>query len=77
MLIIETIKLKISQLDAGAFQNLCDAYLSKNIDYSNIVSLGGQAGTRKTTPSTPDTYFILSNGNYVFVEYTTQQKKII
>ena len=69
---IESIKQKILQLDAGSFQNLCDYYLYK-IGYPNIVSLGGEAGTRKTTLGTPDTYFIAPNGKYVFVEYTTQK----
>ena len=72
---IESIKAKILQLDAGSFQNLCDTYLCKK-GYDNIVSLGGQAGTRKTTSGTPDTYFLNSNGNYIFVEYTTQQDNI-
>ena len=68
---IETIKQKILQLDAGSFQNLCDSYLSK-IGYQDIVSLGGKAGTRKTTLGTPDTYFSTPDGKYIFVEYTTQ-----
>lgn len=72
---IESIKQKIRQLDAGTFQNLCDAYLSKK-GYSNIVSLGSEAGTRKTTPGTPDTYFVISGGKYVFVEYTTQKRNL-
>lgn len=72
---IESIKQRILQLDAGSFQNLCDSYLYK-IGYPNIVSLGGEAGTRKTTPGTPDTYFIASNGEYVFVEYTTQKANL-
>lgn len=45
---IEGIKQKILELDAGSFQNLCDTYLCK-IGYPNIVSLGGEAGTRKTS----------------------------
>ena len=45
---IESIKQKILQLDAGSFQNLCDSYLYKT-GYPSIVSLGGEAGTRKTT----------------------------
>ena len=72
---IESIKQKILQLDAGSFQNLCDSYLYK-IGYPNIVSLGGEAGTRKTTPGTPDTYFITPNGKYIFVEYTTQKANL-
>ena len=72
---IESIKQKILQLDAGSFQNLCDSYLYKK-GYPSIVSLGGEAGTRKTTLGTPDTYFITSNGKYVFVEYTTQRTNL-
>ena len=75
MAIIENIKQKILQLDAGSFQNFCDAYLSK-IGYPNIVSLGAEAGTRKTTKGTPDTYFNTSDGKYVFVEYTTQKTNL-
>ena len=72
---IESIKQKILQLDAGSFQNLCDSYLYK-IGYPSIVSLDGEAGTRKTTLGTPDTYFIASNGKYVFVECTTQKTNL-
>ena len=35
-IMIETIKQKILQLDAGSFQNLCDSYLAK-IGYQDIV----------------------------------------
>lgn len=72
---MEDIKSKIIQLDAGSFQSLCDAYLSK-IGYPNIVSLGAEAGTRKTTKGTPDTYFYTSEEKYVFVEYTTQKTNL-
>ena len=75
MATIEGIKQGILQLDAGSFQNLCDSYLYK-IGYPNIVSLGGEAGTRKTTLGTPDTYFVVSSGKYIFVEYTTQKKNL-
>ncbi|MBU3194934.1 ATP-binding protein [Clostridium algidicarnis] len=71
MVNIESIKQKILQLGPGAFQNLCDSYLYK-VGYPNIVSLGGKAGTRKTTIGTPDTYFNTSDGRYIFLEYTTQ-----
>ena len=69
---IVSIQDKVKQLDAGTFQNLCDSYLYKT-GYPNIVSLGGKAGTRKTTLGTPDTYFNTSDGKYIFVEYTTQE----
>lgn len=75
--LINTIKQKILQQDAGSFQIMCDAILTKE-GYANILSLGTQAGTQKTTPGTPDTYFF-DNGNkkYVFVEYTTQQTELV
>ena len=75
MAIINTIKQKIIELDQGSFQNLCDQILSKE-GYPNIVSLGSHTGTQKTTQGTPDTYFILEDGNYIFVEYTTQLTKL-
>jgi len=41
MATIVNIKQKINTLDAGAFQNLCNIYLSK-VGYPNIVSLGSK-----------------------------------
>ena len=75
MATIVSIKQKIEQLDSGSFQILCDDYLSRE-GYSNPVSLGTKAGTNKTTKGTPDTYFSLANGKYVFAEYTTQQANL-
>lgn len=75
MAVIDEIKQRILQLDAGSFQSMCDRYLSRS-GYPNTVSLGTQAGTQKTTRGTPDTYFFDTNGKYVFVEYTTQQQNV-
>ncbi|MDQ0340522.1 hypothetical protein J2S00_003346 [Caldalkalibacillus uzonensis] len=69
------IKQKILQLEGGAFQELCDAYLSK-IGYDNILALGMKPGTKKTTIGIPDTYFLNSQNKYIFVMYTTQQSDI-
>ncbi|MDV0446459.1 hypothetical protein MsAg5_02980 [Methanosarcinaceae archaeon Ag5] len=70
------IKQKISQLDGGSFQELCDAYLSMQ-GYLNIHALGMKPGTHKTTKGTPDTYFISeTGGKYIFVTYTTQQSAL-
>ena len=70
---INTIKQMILQKDAGSFQILCDTILAKE-GYNNILSLGTHAGTQKTTPGTPDTYFFDNdNKKYIFVEYTTQE----
>ena len=65
------IKQRISQMDGGEFQELCDAYLSK-LGYKNIHSLGMKSGTHKTTKGIPDTYFTEVDGKYILVMYTTQ-----
>ncbi len=66
------IKYRIDQLDGGAFQNLCDAYLACKC-YGVGYSLGMDTGTDKTAKGNPDTYFLQANGRYVFVMYTTQK----
>ena len=73
---ITTVKERINQLNQAKFQILCDAVLSKE-GYPGIVALGTKDGTEKTTPGTPDTYFCLNNGKYVFAEYTTQKAGLI
>lgn len=71
MATITAIKERITQLNPASFQILCDAYLSRE-GYPNLVALGTMAGAERTTRGTPDTYFCMSNGKYVFAEYTTQ-----
>lgn len=66
------IKSRIDQMDGGAFQNLCDAYLSYK-GYKNVYSLGMHTGTDKTAKGNPDTYFLTAENKYVFVMYTTQK----
>lgn len=75
-MIINTLKQKIQQLDAGSFQNLCDEWLFAK-GYNNINSLGTHAGTQKTTKGTPDTYFLSSDNKYIFAEYTVQQSNLV
>ena len=70
------IKNRIDQLDGGAFQNLCDAYLSYR-GYGAGYSLGMNTGTDKTAKGNPDTYFMTTNGKYVFVMYTTQKTNFV
>lgn len=67
------IKDRIMQLDGGAFQNLCDAYLAYR-GYGNGYSLGMKTGTNKTAKGSPDTYFLTADKKYIFVMYTTQQE---
>lgn len=72
MAIITSVKERINQLNQASFQILCDALLARE-GYPGIVALGTKDGAEKTTPGTPDTYFCLSGGKYVFAEYTTQK----
>lgn len=73
--VIENIKNGLLNLSQSEFQELCNSYLYRK-GYSNIVSLGGQPGKRKTTKGTPDTYIMTEEGKYIFVEYTTQQNNL-
>lgn len=59
-------------LEGGGFQDLCDTLLCAE-GYEDIFSLGMEAGTSKTTPGNPDTYFRGKSGKYIFVAYTTKQ----
>lgn len=69
---ITAIEHAIERLEEGAFQRLCNEFLSGE-GYHSIVALGSKSGSNKTTQGTPDTYFCEIDGKYVFVEYTTQQ----
>ena len=70
------IKNRIDQMDGGAFQNLCDAYLSYK-GYKNIYSLGMHTGTDKTAKGNPDTYFLTAENKYVFVTVSYTHLKTV
>ncbi|MFA0815732.1 MAG: hypothetical protein ACC608_08065 [Anaerofustis sp.] len=72
---LTNIKSAILSLEGGAFQEFCDAYLSRK-GYKEIFELGMKSGTMKTTIGNPDTYFKNSFGKYIFVCYTTQTPRI-
>lgn len=64
----------IKELEGGKFQKLGDAYLSRKYNF-NIVSLGSQEGTDKTTKGIPDSYAV-ENGKYVYIMYGTHKSVI-
>ncbi len=72
---ITDIKAKITELEGGAFQELCDALLSRK-GYEGITSYGLHSSSMKTTKGNPDTYFKSKTGKYIFVMYTTQQSDV-
>ncbi|MFT8870177.1 MAG: ATP-binding protein, partial [Liquorilactobacillus nagelii] len=70
---INLVQQKISELEGGKFQNMCDTYLFKKYGLENITTLGSQDGTDKTTPGVPDSYVKYNDGTYTFVMYGTHQ----
>lgn len=73
---INQIEKALSEIDSTKFHKLVDSYLSKTYDYQ-IVANGAKIAEDKPTVGTPDSYAILENGNYVFIEYTTQKTNVV
>lgn len=70
------IKYRIDQMDGGAFQNLCDEYLTYR-GYRAQYPYGMNTGTNKTAKGNPDTYFMGEAGKYIFAMYTTQKADFV
>ncbi|MFI3805631.1 nSTAND3 domain-containing NTPase [Vagococcus fluvialis] len=71
---LNRIQNEIKQLEGGRFQNLCDVYLYRKLDWKNIVSLGSMEGTDKTTIGIPDSYFFDEKSRkYILVMYGTRK----
>ena len=69
---LQTIENKLQEINGTVFQELCDSYLTITSDnYSAISRTGSQIGKQKTTKGTPDTFFQLPNGNFLYIEITT------
>ena len=69
---LQTIENELKSINGAVFQELCDHYLTlRNKSYKAISRSGSQTGKQKTTKGTPDTFFLLENGNFLFSEMTT------
>lgn len=69
---LQAITNSLIEINGAIFQELCDSFLVKRVkDYSSFNRLGSQSIKQKTTIGTPDSFFLLSNGKYMFAEYTT------
>lgn len=69
---LQTIENRLKEINGAVFQELCDSYLTiRDINYLAISRIGSQTGKQKTTKGTPDTFFQLPNGNFLFSEITT------
>lgn len=73
---INQIEKALQEIDATKFHKLLDAYLTKKISYP-IHSNGTKIGEDKPTKGTPDSYIILEDGKYIFIEYTAQKTNIV
>jgi len=73
---IDQIESALTQINPGKFQKLCDAYLYQ-IGYDHPISIGSVMGKEKARKGTPDSYIVLTNDNYIFIEYTTQAEGIL
>ncbi len=72
---LNQIKSKLSEMEGGAFQRLCDDWLHRK-GFKNITPIGMMAKTNRVAKGTPDSLVIAPNEKYVFCEYTVQQKRL-
>ena len=69
---LQSIENALSSINETVFQELCDSFLSiRNENYLVFSRTGSQSGKQKTIKGTPDTFLLLPNGKYIFVEYST------
>ena len=69
---LQTIENALSSINESVFQELCDSFLAiRNGNYSAFSRTGSQSGKQKTVKGTPDTFLLLPNGKFIFVEYST------
>ncbi|MGD7046149.1 hypothetical protein [Jeotgalibacillus proteolyticus] len=69
---LQTIENRLTEINETVFQELCDSYLIlRNSNYASFARTGSQTGKQKTIKGTPDSFFLLPGGKYIFVEYST------
>lgn len=73
---INQIQEELRQIDGGSFQTLANQYLYRRYSLNNIVELGSQCSTDKTTTGVPDMYSVKESGHYLFAAYTTATSDI-
>ena len=73
---LQEVENAIKAMNQAAFQELGDLFMiSKNRDYSAFICTGSQYGKQKTTKGTPDTFILTHDGEYIMVEYSTNETK--
>ena len=72
---LQNIENQLKKINETVFQELCDSYLMRTIkNHTGFIRIGSQIGMQKTIKGTPDSRFDLPNGNFIFVEITTNAK---
>ena len=75
---LQTIENALASINETVFQELCDSFLIlKNQNYRAFSRTGSQTGKQKTIKGALDTFFLLPDGKYVFVEYSTNITKSV
>ena len=68
----QSIENALKAINESVFQELCDKLLAlRNPNYAAFVRTGSQSGKLKTIKGTPDSFFQLPDGQYIFIEATT------
>lgn len=72
MLKLQQIENKLKEINEAAFQDLCDSFIFyTEPECDTIHRVGSVEGKQKTSKGTPDSYYVMRNGKYVLLEYTT------
>ncbi len=73
---LSTIKERLSNFNETEFQELCDCFLSlRHRGYKAYARSGAHDIKQKTTKGTPDSFFLMPNERYLFIESTTTEHK--
>ncbi|MBW8201596.1 hypothetical protein [Flagellimonas abyssi] len=71
---LQNVENALATINGAVFQELCDSFLIlQNNNYMAFSRSGSQLGNQKTIKGTPDTFLLLPNGKYIFVEYSTNK----
>lgn len=69
---LQSVENALIDVNDVVFQELCDSFLVlRNKNYSAFSRTGSQSGKQKSTKGTPDSFKLLPNGKYIFIEHTT------
>ena len=72
---LNQIETTLKEINQATFHKLCDTYLYA-LGYKDITPFGASLGKDKTKAGTPDSYILLKNGEYIFIEYSTQSSSL-